>query len=156
MDRREVSEPNTGNRRRRRAWSVVLYGALGLSVLGNAALATKILVFDPNFPFRPFCWDYDKDDLVEITEPLTEAFKADFLTNPTNNMRMGTDGQIYISRWDWWGYDNRTWHWNLTRMIAEYQHEQRTREPMEEIRRKYKTNSCTFIRQYAVEPKKKP
>lgn len=120
-----------------------------MSVAGNIAFATKVLIFDPNYQFRLICYVNRHAGFLELREPMSERFKERILANPSHSKRLGTDGIVYISWWDW--RDAEDWHWNLTRQIVEGIYEEETGKSMTGmLRNKLKTNGCDFIRKYAL------
>lgn len=129
----------------------VLATALLVSVAANLNFANRVLYLDTNHPFSPICFT-EADGFVVLTEPMNERYKERMLVNPTHSKRLGTDGVIYISLWDW--TKNQDEIWNLTRQIAERIYFERTgkmlsaKEAMKKL-----TGRCKFIRKYVL---KKP
>lgn len=126
--------------------------ALLSSVAANLSFAIQVLVFDPNRPFYPICFT-QAHGLVVLTEPMSVRFKERILVNPTHSKQLRTDGRVYISWWNW--RREKGWNWNLTRQIAEQIHRESTGKKISaEDMDKLKTESCDFIRKYALEKPK--
>lgn len=137
--------------RRRLSWKWALTGGFVVSLFVNLAVAVKIIVFDPNYPFRPICFAGRHVGLVALNGPVTREFKVEIL-EILNHARWNASGEnLYISRRSWW--NERGVLWNQTRQVAEFIHKKRTGQPLSQIRSQFKTNSCKFIRKYAL---KKP
>lgn len=140
---------NQAIRVRRSRSSFILAALLCLSLAANLTLTIKISVFDPNYPFRIICYVDRHTGFLELDDPLSERFKELILSNPSHSKRLGTDGTVYVSRWDWWSADD--WHWNLTREIAEHIYFERTGKRITtDDRDKLRTNRCDFIRKYTL------
>ncbi len=137
----------------RRMRTLISTGLLILSLAVNIAYAIQIIVFDPNYPFRLICYVNRHIGFLELSGPMRERFKERILVNPSHSKRLGTDGKVYISWWDW--RREKDWHWNLTRQIAERIYEEETGKSMSgKVRDKLQTNRCKFIRKYALEQPK--
>jgi len=150
MGRCQMSETWKPFARAGAIWKRALIAALGLSLIVNLALAIKIAVFDPNHPFRIICYVDRHVGFLELSDPVGDRFRERILANPSHSKRLGRNGTVYISSWDWWF--EKDWHWNLTRQIAERIYFERTGKRItEENRDKLQTNRCGFIRRYVLE-----
>ena len=139
-------------RRRRSIWRWALAGGFVVSVLINLTLAVKIAVLDPNYPFRPICFADRHVGLVALNGPVSREFKVEILEILNHARWNASSENLYISRRSWW--NERGVLWNQTRQVAEYIHKKRTGQSLSQIRSRFKTNSCDFIRKYALEKPK--
>ncbi len=146
-----VSRPQV--RQRRSIWKWVLAGGFVVSVLINLALATKILVFDSNYPFRPICHGGRHVGMVVLNEPMNDRFK-DRMQWAIWNSRVSRDDILYISYWEWW--NEKEILWNTSRSVAEYIYERQKgiKRMSNQERQKLQTARCKFIRKYALEKPK--
>jgi len=136
----------------RSIWKWALAGCFAASLLTNLMLAVKIAVFDPNYPFRPVCFADRHVGLVALSGPVTREFKVEIL-EILNNAKWNASGEnLYVSRRSWWNEHDVLW--NQTREVAEYLHKRRTGQSLSQMRRQFETNSCDFIRRYALEKPK--
>ncbi len=150
----ETKKVIVGNmlRRVRAKWSWVLAAALLVSVAANLNFAYRVLYLDTNHPLRPICFT-EADGFVVLTEPMNDRFKEIMLFNSSHSKRLGTDGVLYISLWDWSHRQDEIW--NLTWKAAVYIYYERTGEKLttKEIF-EMRVSRCKFIRKYVLEKSK--
>ena len=120
--------------------------AIFASLLVNLALAVKIIVFDPNYPFRPICFKHNVG-LVVLDGKMGEKFRKKMHTNLSNS-RLSRHGILYYPYWDWWKEEELLW--NITRKISVKIHEEHIGRRM--TAKEYEEQEparCTFIDRYS-------
>jgi hypothetical protein len=133
---------------------------LAASLLGNLAFVVKVVVFDPNLPFRPICFANKWDGFIYLEGPLNPDFIKEMHYSRGDSRIERKPGisnaTLYISRWDFWRDGKSDGIINLVRSVAEHVYEQKElggRRITFEEAEKLKTPYCSFIRKYALEAK---
>jgi hypothetical protein len=143
--------------RGRKIVSTIFFGLFGASVMANVVLLAERPAsisdrlppaFRLGHPFYPIC--YTRTDGFVVMRSASRNFVKQLVGNlPYTRWRKWNNTAI-TTKWYWQNKQDQIW--NATRSLAEYMHFKRTGERVTDAeRRKLKTESCPFIRKYAME-----
>lgn len=142
--------------RARRIGIAVFIALFGTSVLANVVLLTERPVSRPDQPqgFRlsqplfPIC--FTRADGFVVMRSASRKFIQELATTLPDTRWRQLNRTAYVTKSYWQNKKNEIW--NATRELAEYMHYKRTGERVTEANVwKLQTNSCPFIRKYAME-----
>jgi len=143
--------------RGRKIASAIFFALFGASVVANVVLLAERPVSMPDrlppafrlgHPFYPICFTR-ADGFVVMRSASRDFVKRLVEALPYTRWRTWNNTAI-TTKWYWQNEQDQIW--NATRSLAEQMHYKRTGERVTDAKRwKLKTESCPFIRKYAME-----